>query len=189
MKYYPQIDTLRFFAVCMVSISHWMPNSWVEDSQISRIGVEIFFVISGFLITRILLNNNNKQGNIIGKLKTFIIRRALRIFPAYYFVVFLSYVFNSGHFKTAIWWNLAYGSNLYILKLDEFTGIMSHFWSLSVEEHFYLIWPIFIIALSRKQTIIPIILAILIGIISRYYFFVNDYSSIFPKIFTFSCFL
>ena len=188
LQYFPQIDTLRFIAAILVVLSHWLPNHWINDFQIGRLGVELFFVISGFLITRILLQLNYEAGNLSDKLKTFFVRRVLRIFPVYYFVVLLTYLFNDGHIEKAIWWNLFYGSNFYMLKINQFTGIMSHFWTLSVEEHFYLLWPYLILLPAPKKVIYSILIAIAIGVFSRYYFYHFEYSPMFTNIFTFSCF-
>ncbi|MFK7810502.1 MAG: acyltransferase family protein [Saprospiraceae bacterium] len=189
LSYFPQIDTLRFLAIIMVILSHWLPNDyWIRFFQLGRLGVELFFVISGFLITRILLQLNAKEGRLSDKLKTFYVRRILRIFPIYYFVVILTYVFNSGHIETAIWWNLFYGSNFYILKVNQFPGLMSHFWTLSVEEHFYILWPLLVLLPSSKKVIYSIGLAVFIGFFSRYFFYYNSYPPLYTNIFTLSCF-
>lgn len=186
--YFKPIDTLRFFAALLVCLSHWLPQELVKHFQLGRLGVELFFVISGFLITRNLLRLNEKSGFKFSTIKTFFIRRVLRIFPVYYFVVLLTYIFHDGHFKDAIFWNLAYCSNFYMLEIEKFPGIMSHFWSLSVEEHFYLFWPFVILLFNRSKVIYAILTCALIGILSRYYFYLSDFPSIYPKIFSFSCF-
>ncbi len=189
LHYFPQIDALRFIAVSMVCLSHWLsPNHWVNHLQLGRFGVELFFVISGFLITRILLQLNDGNRFNINKIKTFVIRRILRIFPAYYFVILITYLSHDGHFNTAIFWNISYLSNFYMLKIGEFPGVMSHFWSLSVEEHFYLIWPFLILTFNRKSTLYIILSAIIVGLTSRLFFYCFEYHSIYPKVFTFSCF-
>ena len=187
-KYFPQIDSLRFIAVFLVCINHWLPNSLIVHLQPGRLGVELFFVISGFLITRILINLKNQDKSNSSVIRIFYLRRVLRIVPAYYFVVFLSYIFHTGHFKEAIVWNLTYFSNLYILSINEFPGIMSHFWSLSVEAHFYLIWPILIVYTRTRNLAIPIILSVFVGIGSRFIFYALGYSALYPLIFSFSCF-
>src|ERR1700733_11280286 len=94
MTYIKQLDSLRAIAVILVIVSHWMSG----DSIIGRfptgsIGVDIFFVLSGFLISKILFDNRNKSEELnISKsatIKNFYIRRALRIFPIYYLTIFI----------------------------------------------------------------------------------------------------
>jgi len=188
LQYFQQLDTLRFIAVVLVCLHHWLPHHSIESLQLGRIGVELFFVISGFLISRILINLKDKELKRRFILKTFLVRRILRIFPAYYFIVILSYIFNSGHFDKAIKWNLSYTSNFYMLSIGEFPGIMSHFWTLSVEEHFYLIWPILILFTPKKYLLSTILLSVFLGIGTRIGFYILDYPIIYSQIFTLSCF-
>lgn len=188
LQYFQQIDTLRLLAATLVCISHWLPNHWIEHLQLGRFAVDLFFVISGFLISRILLQLNDHFGFDLNILKTFFIRRVLRIFPIYYFVVFITIIFRDDYFDAAIFWNLSYASNLYILKIGYFPGIMSHFWTLSVEEHFYLIWPILILAFPRSKALLTITIVGMVSILSRLFFLAYGYSTLFPRIFTISCF-
>lgn len=188
LPYYPQLDLLRFVAVLAVIASHWRPESWVDDFQLGRLGVDLFFVISGFLISRILLVQKQQNKHWWPKLKTFFIRRVLRIFPIYYTVVLIGYFFTGGHFQEAILWNLSYTSNFYMLQLDQFAGTMSHFWSLSVEEHFYLLWPLLILLSPRKRLWSVMIFMLLLGVGSRLFFYTQGYSLLNTYIFTSSCF-
>src|SRR5919199_444493 len=92
--YMPQLDSLRTFAVLLVVIYHWFPiGEGINRLPNGAIGVMIFFVISGFLITRILLENRKQidEGNttISHTYRNFFIRRVLRIFPLYYLVITL----------------------------------------------------------------------------------------------------
>jgi len=130
----------------------------------------------------------DQQGSLSEKLKIFFARRVLRIFPIYYVVVLITYLAHDGHFDKAIVWNLFYGSNFYMLKINEFPGIMSHFWSLSVEEHFYLLWPFLILLPKKGKIIYSIIFAILVGIFFRWYFYYQSFPPLFTNIFTLSCF-
>lgn len=135
MKYHPQMDTLRAIAVfgpiCAHSIRvydfeymSWnVMLPWLE--KYSHGGVILFFVISGFLITGILMDTPD--------IKRFYIRRFLRILPAYYLLVLL-YRPDAREF----WWVITYTLNWVPFVPDQAIG---HFWSLCVEEQFYLIWP------------------------------------------------
>jgi len=186
-KYFPQIDSLRFIAVFMVLLSHWLPVYWIEFFQLGKLGVELFFVISGFLITRILfqLKENRPPQN---KYLVFYARRFLRIFPIYYFVLFITFIFGSAIVRESFFWNAAFLTNFYTLYHGSWPGPISHFWSLAVEEQFYLIWPLLILMTPRSRLRWPIIGSIIVAIAFRTFFFVENYDYWYAYIFTFSCF-
>ena len=122
----------------------------------AELGVEIFFVISGFLITGILLDNRSE----VSKpqiLKQFYIRRFLRIFPLFYAVIVVALLLHADSMKESWYWHVAYLSNLYFYLFD-WHGAFSHFWSLAVEEQFYLFWPLLMVFLPRRF-LMPAILA------------------------------
>ena len=117
-------------------------------------GVDLFFVLSGFLITGILHDTKDCRGYF----RTFYARRTLRIFPLYYGVLVVTFLvvplFGAGskvpnEIGNQAWFWL-YGVNLLrVLYGSEACGGLEHFWSLAVEEHFYLFWPLLIFVLSR----------------------------------------
>ena len=99
MKHFKQLDSLRAISVLLVIIHHWMPWTKIKALHLGEIGVNTFFVLSGFLITRILMETKN-QSETSGVSKTlvfknFFVRRALRIFPIYYLTIFLLLLFAS----------------------------------------------------------------------------------------------
>ena len=120
-------------------------------------GVQLFFVLSGFLITGILLDS--KGDDLKRSFKHFYLRRSLRIFPIYYFsllVLFLAaallqdgpaWLENTYHYK---FWFLFYLNNWITPFADTLLG---HFWSLAVEEQFYLLWPLLVFSLGRRALI------------------------------------
>ena len=136
----PVLDGLRGVAVLLVLWSHLeavtahTPLRVVDYVlQPGYLGVDIFFVLSGFLITRILLSNRARQRPV----KNFLIRRFLRIFPIYYLTVLVVGLIHPGRY---VWWCAVYLSNFY-LPFNPKPVPLGHTWSLAVEEHFYLIWP------------------------------------------------
>ena len=139
--------------------SHWRTVWTTSPSRFpaAELAVETFFVISGFLITGILLDNRlqNSQSQI---LKQFYIRRFLRIFPLHYLVLLLGLVVNADSLRESWCWQVFYLSNIYFY-LNGWHGYFSHFWSLAVEEQFYLFWPLLIICLARRFQM-PAIIAI-----------------------------
>lgn len=188
---YPSLNGLRAISILLVINSHlklqhnyfnahyglkWLTFDFISNGNL---GVNIFFVISGFLITSILLNEENQNGKI--SIRNFFIRRTLRIFPAYYFLLLVYVVFqysNLIHIDLAAWLTAITYTKYFNWELDWYTG---HGWSLSIEEHFYLMWP-FIFTLkdkTRKVITIAIILVVpLIRIIDSIHDFqvVNDLS-------------
>lgn len=177
MKYIKGLDALRAFAIFFVIITHWGPHT-IRSSKaltffLTRIlpngefGVDLFFVLSGFLITSILIKAKAEAtaGNRAGIIKSFYIRRALRIFPVYFALVAIMYMLNDAYVKNNLLYFLTYTSNLLVFNTKAWLSF-SHTWSLSVEEQFYLIWP-WVIILSPKKHLFSICIAcIFIGIIS-----------------------
>ena len=130
-------------------------------------GVNLFFVLSGFLISGILLKekiaNEGHQGRTI---KVFYIRRFLRIVPIYYLVIFIAYALNPG-VREYIWYYVGYSSNILPAKVL-FDSPLVHTWSLAIEEQFYLIWPWLLIFVNRKYIKHVLLGFILIGIATRW---------------------
>lgn len=182
MGYVKQLDSVRAIAVFMVIIWHWLPrNSFIEKILPGPTGVNLFFVLSGFLITQILLDNRCKAEQLNTPkqhiLKSFYIRRVLRIFPAYYFTIFLSLFLGRwlglSTTRGEVISNLTYTSNFYDYLQHQWPAATPHFWSLAVEEQFYLIWPLLMLFLPGKKLLYAIFLFILVGFISQT--FLTDY--------------
>lgn len=179
--FYPQLDSLRAIAVLLVIISHWFS----KDHFLNRYsangvwGVTLFFVLSGFLISRILIKSKTKieAGYPIAEaFKLFYIRRSLRIFPIYYFLLFVLFVFDFESVRDSFWWHFSYGSNIYFWLKGDWEGLLSHLWSLAVEEQFYLIMPALILFVSRRYLISVLIVGVLIGVIFRLFIVTSDSS-------------
>jgi peptidoglycan/LPS O-acetylase OafA/YrhL len=168
-RYYPQLDSLRAIAVILVIFSHWFSkNHFINRySENGILGVTLFFVLSGFLITGILLKSKEKIAtgdSAISAFKVFYIRRALRIFPVYYVLLFVLLLLNLADISKTFWWHFYYGSNVYYYLKGAFAGNLSHLWSLSVEEQFYLIWPAVILLIPRGFLTPVFIVGIVAGI-------------------------
>lgn len=160
-----QLDALRFFAVLGVLVAHtWHPKRlpWLfGDLDWAGLGVRLFFVLSGFLITGILLDcRNTAEKNEMPSMffiKQFYARRFLRIFPIYYLVVILAIIVNLPPAREVWGWLITYTTNVYITLNNEWVGRLGHFWTLAVEEQFYLVWPWIILFVPRKR-LLPIML-------------------------------
>lgn len=131
-----QLDGVRAIAVLLVLAAHFgfLPGY-------GFLGVRIFFVLSGFLVTSILLEG--------GSLRSFYVRRALRIFPAFYLVVLVAALSGDGRILNNWPYVVTYTGNI-----NELMGGglgPGHFWSLYVEEQFYLVWPFALMLFPRNK--------------------------------------
>ena len=158
-KYLPSIDSLRALAVLAVIIYHvdvnYLPGGFL--------GVDLFFVLSGYLISSLIIKEYKKTGSV--NLYNFYIRRARRLLPAVYFMITIGLVvmvlFNEvllrkshldaifGYIYSSNWWYIFH-------KLDYFDSFgaqspFKHLWSLAIEEQFYMIFPLLFLLVNRKK--------------------------------------
>lgn len=158
----PALDGIRGVAVLMILVFHYhqnmLPDSWLSKFlrplNFTQTGVDLFFVLSGFLITGILLNAKGTAHF----LKNFYVRRALRILPLYYLVVLgciiAGWFITSSRYQYGLahcWWYLFYLQNIGLTFWPGSVGEPGHFWSLGVEEHFYLMWPLLIVLCDERH--------------------------------------
>ena len=192
MRYIKQLDSLRAIAVIFVIISHWVPpTNFINRIPNGAIGVDIFFVLSGFLITRILfvhkIHSLENGTSIYTLVKNFYVRRTLRIFPVYYLTIFATLAFSGTigiDLSSSFVYYATYTSNFYFFFSKTWGGMFSHLWSLAVEEQFYLIWPWIILFVNKKYYLKIISCFILIGIVSQYLLSKNSMG----HLLTFTCF-
>lgn len=181
---YPSINGLRALSICFVLISHFnlqfqifdcfAGNKWLEIIanflKDGHFGVNVFFVISGFLITGLLIDEEYLSGKI--SLKNFYLRRFFRIFPAFYFLLFVYFIFQLfGFLKIApiSWFTAITYTKYFNWQLDWYTA---HLWSLSIEEHFYILWPlIFLFAKEKRKWIIVGIILLVPVVRTMLYFY------------------
>jgi len=179
----PALDGLRGLAVSMVLVFHFvgpmLPTNGVERAIVAvtkhgLLGVDLFFVLSGFLITGLLYEAHDKPHY----LRNFYMRRVLRIFPLYYGVLALVFFVaplipllrgpTLDYLLDRQAWAWLYGINVYLAGHEEWSfSYLNHFWSLCVEEHFYLFWPFVVLLLARRpRALIAVSLAISLGAMS-----------------------
>ena len=160
--YMPQLDGLRALAVGAVLYGHWLPRRYQFGDAVgvpfALAGVELFFVLSGFLITGILLkcragliaDRAAGGGTVGGLLRAFYARRFLRIFPLYYAVLLVAVLAGVPRAREDAGWHAAYLSNVLVYLEGGWVGPASHFWTLAVEEQFYVVWPFLILLLPAR---------------------------------------
>ncbi len=193
--YFPSLDGLRFFAFFVVFLHHALPNP--ENpygfanffltllKKNGWVGVDLFFVLSGFLITSLLLKERSQFGKF--SLKNFWIRRALRIWPLYYLALINGFLltpiiytnfFNENVYTAQRLYELTHQLPLYLTFLGNWSVVLysyssffniSHLWTISVEEQFYLLWPIILLFCKKPSRIIIIgSLIVLISLLVRF---------------------
>ena len=180
--YYPALDGVRGLAFLMVFGQHYINLPW------GWTGVDLFFVLSGFLITGILYDSRDRPGRV----RIFYVRRTLRIFPLYYGLLLLLLLSTPiFHWRwSGFWWAWpAYlGDYLRFLQFGHATPalteamygrltsgvgggvvvVVGHFWSLCVEEQFYLIWPWVVFAVrDRRRLMVYCVAAVVLTPIAR----------------------
>jgi peptidoglycan/LPS O-acetylase OafA/YrhL len=154
-------------SVTAVLIDHFWPTCILDFVDLGHIGVRLFFVLSGYLITGILLRFRSsieaRRSDAATALRRFYIRRFLRIFPPYYALLALMVVTKLPGVRNTLWWHTGYASNfLFALQGSWTPWVTSHFWSLAVEEQFYLVWP-FLILLVPRSRLVAVVIAIIVS--------------------------
>jgi len=151
LRYMPQLDALRALAVLAVMVHHFLPvDRFIPNDYVTLglLAVRLFFVLSGFLITGILLSyRSDERGNA---LRRFYFRRVLRIFPIYYLTLFIALALQVRPIQQGAFWHLTYLSNYVAVFHPEWMGPASHFWTLAVEEQFYFVWPWIVLFVPSK---------------------------------------
>lgn len=161
VRRYPSLDGLRAISILLVITAHLVgavPVFWRLDC--GNLGVRVFFLISGFLITALLINEQVKTDRI--SLRDFYVRRFLRIVPAYW--VFVATIAILLHFGLVT----AKGSDFlptlaYFSNYRHPAGVLGHTWSLSVEEQFYLLWPALMVLLGLRKAYLGCLVMLVIA--------------------------
>lgn len=142
------LDLLRGVAILLVLFRH----SDLEQNilqEVGWLGVDLFFVLSGFLISTLLFKEYSVSGNI--KIKRFLFRRSFKIFPPFYFFIIVFLIVEVLVFKSTFTWKQLVSELFYLQSY--YTGTCSQTWSLAVEEHFYILFAGFVFLLSKFKLI------------------------------------
>ncbi|MFA6236631.1 MAG: acyltransferase [Bacteriovorax sp.] len=161
LRSYPELDTIRFISIFLVVLHHQFLFQNIFLTWLGTygwVGVDIFFVLSGFLITNLLKAEFKKTSGI--NLKKFWFKRMLRLWPSWLFTQIITIVIiyylsrNDSPLRTELinkfWHYLLHFGNYSHAYLGKIHTLYGHFWSLAVEEHFYLIWPLLLIFILKK---------------------------------------
>jgi peptidoglycan/LPS O-acetylase OafA/YrhL len=162
----PALDGVRGLAILLVLLYHFVAQTTATNAferainwplSYGLLGVDLFFVLSGFLITGILYDAREQPRYF----RNFYMRRVLRIFPLYYGVLAVVFLLlpllpalretEIGRLREHQAWAWLYGVNVYLAREGGWVfSYIEHFWSLAVEEHFYLVWPFVVWGLARR---------------------------------------
>ena len=157
-RHFASLDGVRCLSILAV-LWHHSPNSGTVPATRGFLGVDLFFVLSGFLITTLLLRERDATGTI--SLRAFYMRRSLRIFPLYYLVLFGQALW--------LWWKkdgtpvandffaiFPYYAS-YTANWAPKENLFAHAWSLAVEEQFYIVWPPLLLLLGARRALLPLV--------------------------------
>lgn len=153
----PSLDGLRAVSILLVLVSHLAyTNHFVFSSpsilrwlDVGSLGVRVFFTISGYLITRLLLQELDTHGTVY--LPRFYLRRALRIFVPYYFYVLVVLLVHSFGWVQLTSQDVFHAFTYTVNYYPDRSWVIGHGWSLSVEEQFYLLWPAILLLAGRRR--------------------------------------
>jgi len=161
-KYRPDLDGLRGLAILLVLIEHTaiIGSSYLLDVAPAMVGVTTFFVLSGYLITGLLLRESQID------LRHFYLRRVSRLGPALLLLIAAVVGAATLHLNPFPWWPGVVSSLLYVSNWSNIagipTGLLGHTWSLAIEEQFYLLWPVTMILLPRRF-LMPLSIVLAVG--------------------------
>jgi peptidoglycan/LPS O-acetylase OafA/YrhL len=165
----PALDGIRAVSICFVLCAHALGTGILPMTAAAHVfadvGVRAFFVLSGFLITTLLLRERSRHGAI--SLRGFYLRRALRIFPAFYGYLAVLLVLRAAGYLTVSNTDLAFAGTYTMNFHAERAWHVGHLWSLSVEEQFYLVWPLTLFVLRTRRALVVALAAIAVAPVVR----------------------
>ncbi len=160
-----ELDGLRALAAITVLVHH-LSASWITQYALGLIGVRVFFVLSGYLITGILLDQRGDaqalKSPLPGTVLRFYARRMIRLLPVLYVAVAIATALRLGDARFTWPWDLTYLSNFYAIKINAHPAVTGLFWTLAVEEQFYLVWP-WVILLTPRRWLGKLIVAVVVA--------------------------
>lgn len=180
--YLPQFDSLRCYAILGVLVSHFLPHDDAIRNLLpwGTLGVELFFALSGYLISGILLTaresiSEGQERYLV--LRNFYARRILRLFPLYYAYLLAALLFLPSSREHIVAFFLYMQNFLFAERPDVYEKVMAHFWTLAVEEQFYLTWPFLLLFVPRERVLAAILSVVAIGPLFRALGLASGYSA------------
>lgn len=186
-----QLDGLRAVAILAICWDHWRPGGW-ERWMPYEVCLFFFLVMTGYLITGSLLRERDRgdSGGVAWRGKMmwiYQVRRGLRILAPYYAALAIAWLVGASDLRAAWPWYVGHLSNIHMASLEQWPPGVNHFWSLSMQQQFYLIWPLIIWWLPRRLILPAVIVFAAVGPVARYF---NDHMLAWfvrPQVLTISC--
>jgi peptidoglycan/LPS O-acetylase OafA/YrhL len=176
LSYIPTFDGLRAVAIFGVLVEHFCPSTVLRGFGPGGVGVTLFFVLSGYLITRILILYRGLSPT--KSASRFYCRRFIRLSPPFYLAIFVAYMLNIFSMQNYWWIHGLYLTNFLIGFSGHWTGSADHFWTLCTEEQFYLIWFVVVVLLPPRFLLAAIFSACLITLLFRSYIYYFNLSQL-----------
>ena len=174
--YRPELDVLRFLAFALVFVHHAMPAYYIRNHQFLQnfsdaceVGLQLFFLLSAFLISELLLRETEETGSV--HLKSFYMRRILRIWPLYFFTITVGVLFGRWtHFTSEefIAFALLAGNWFVYARGFLFLSPLGPLWSISIEEQFYLLWPALVMFVTTRILYLSWLIFVLLANLTLY---------------------
>jgi peptidoglycan/LPS O-acetylase OafA/YrhL len=186
-----QLDGLRAVAILAICWDHWRPGGWSRWLPF-EVCLFFFLVMTGYLITSSLLRERDRgeAGGVAWRgrmMWSYQVRRGLRILAPYYVALAIAWLVGAPDMRAAWPWYAGHLSNIHMAFLDQWPAGTNHFWSLSMQQQFYLVWPLVIWWLPRGLIIPAVCAFAALGPISRFF---NDHMlawCVRPEVLTISC--
>jgi peptidoglycan/LPS O-acetylase OafA/YrhL len=187
-----QLDGLRALAMVAIAWDHWLPKHWPRVIPF-EVFLFFFLVLTGYLITGSLLRERDRGETRGGSwkwqaMKTYQIRRGLRILAPYYAALALAWIVRAPDVTgPSILWYLFHLSNIHMAFLGDWPFGTNHFWSLAIQQQFYLIWPFVIWFMPRRLLVASVVLFALIGPVTRWFYPSFETWVAWPNLMTWAC--
>jgi peptidoglycan/LPS O-acetylase OafA/YrhL len=189
-SYLPHLDGLRALAILGILFEHFgmtLPTLL----RCGPLSVRFFFVLSGYFITLSLWKLQAEVGKSNGgsflPLCRFYLRRLVRIGPPFYLALLVGALFGVEEVRTNLFWLATFQANNYIAWIGYWPNSISHFWSLAVQEQFYLLWPVIVLTLPRRW-FLPVMAAFIVfGLIFRFWCIATEASTLTRWVTLFGC--
>ena len=189
-SYMPHLDGLRALAILGILFEHF-GLALPPLLRCGPLSVRFFFVLSGYFITLSLWKLQKEvidsNGGSFVPLCRFYLRRLMRIGPPFYVALLVGAIFGIEEVRTNFFWLATFQTNNYIAWLGYWPSSISHFWSLAVQEQFYLLWPLLVLTLPRRWFLFTMAAFIAFGLIFRFWCIAVEASTLARWVTIFGC--
>jgi len=189
--YQPHLDGLRALAIMGVLMEH-LGVTMPSMLRFGPLSVRFFFVLTGYFITLSLWRMKDElienADGLMEHLGRFYLSRLLRIGPPFYLALIVGALLGVQEIRSNFLWLATFQANHYIVYLGYWPNAISHFWSLAVQEQFYILWPLVVLALPKRSFVLAMVIFIFFGLGFRIYCISTNTSTIIRWVTLLGCF-